>query len=116
MHPTYVWLLKRSQPAGPAISSAVRRSRPRYRGIPAGAAIPTTRGAVIAAVEAQPLALLEYVPGDELTEKNTDDVRLVGTNLGRVHLALRDTRVDGARSLFEICCRAVGRPRHAKPG
>jgi Ser/Thr protein kinase RdoA (MazF antagonist) len=77
-------------------------------GIPAGAAIPTRTGAVTATIadpataSHRPLAVLDYVPGDELSGSDPDDIRLVGTTLGRVHVALRGARVDGIRQLRGI--------------
>ncbi len=93
-------------------------------GIPSGAAVPTRTGALTATVadtattdtattdaatvadtaiaSRRPIALLDYVPGVELSDSDPDDVRLVGKTLGRVHVALRDTRVDGIRGLRGI--------------
>ena len=82
-------------------------------GIPAGAAIPTRAGALTttiadtttadtATASRRPLALLDYVPGDELSDSDPADIRLVGTTLGRVHVALQDARVHGVRRLRGI--------------
>jgi Ser/Thr protein kinase RdoA (MazF antagonist) len=77
-------------------------------GIPAGAAIPTRAGTVTTTIAdtatggRRPLALLDYVPGDELSDSDPADIRLVGTTLGRVHVALRGARVDGVRRLRGI--------------
>jgi homoserine kinase type II len=83
-------------------------ARVQAAGIPSGAAVPTRAGAVTATIadpataSRRPIALLDYVPGDELSDSDLDDVRLVGTTLGRVHVALRDVRVDGIRGLRGI--------------
>ena len=73
-------------------------------GIPAGAAVPTLAGAttVPTAGTERPLALLEYVPGVELSGTDDDDVRYIGTTLGRVHMALRDVQVDRAQPFLRI--------------
>jgi Ser/Thr protein kinase RdoA (MazF antagonist) len=77
-------------------------------GIPSGAAIPTRTRALTANVAEtitashRPLALLDYVPGDELSDNNPDDARLVGETLGRVHVALRDAQVEGITRLRGI--------------
>jgi Ser/Thr protein kinase RdoA (MazF antagonist) len=68
-------------------------------GIPAGAPTPTRSGATVATIEGRALALLTYVPGDELTN---DDTHAVGTTLGRVHLALQDAQVSGVQPFIEI--------------
>jgi Ser/Thr protein kinase RdoA (MazF antagonist) len=83
-------------------------ARVQAAGIPSGAAVPTRAGALTASVadpataSRRPLALLNYVPGDELSDSDPDHVRLVGTTLGRVHVALREARVDGIRRLRGI--------------
>lgn len=68
-------------------------------GIPAGAPVRTRSGTTVATIEGRPIALLEYVVGDELTG---DDAELIGSVLGRVHLALRDARIDGIRTMRAI--------------
>ena len=42
------------------------------------------------------------MPGGELSESNPGDVRLVGETLGRVHVVLRDARVDGITRLRHL--------------
>jgi homoserine kinase type II len=73
--------------AGLAVAAAVQRA-----GIPAGAAVPTVDGAIVADVDGRPLALLEWVPGEPLTDV---DQRQIGTTLARVHNGLTGVGVDG---------------------
>lgn len=83
-------------------------ARVQAAGTPSGAALPTRAGAVTVTVtdpataSRRPIALLDYVPGDGLSDSDPDDIRLVGTTLGRVHVALRGVRVDGIRPLRGI--------------
>jgi hypothetical protein len=68
-------------------------------GVPAGAPVPNRSGGTVATIDGRPIALLGYVAGDELSG---DDAELIGSTLGRVHLALRDVRVDGVRPAHTI--------------
>jgi len=86
------WVAKSALPAdrfrsGLAVAAAVQRA-----GIPAGAAVRTADGAIVADVDGCPLALLECVPGDPLT---IADQRQIGTTLAKVHNVLSGVTVDG---------------------
>jgi Ser/Thr protein kinase RdoA (MazF antagonist) len=58
-------------------------------GVPAGAPVLTRRGELTAWIGDRPIALLEYVPGEGLSSRETDHPR-IGATLGRVHAALTD--------------------------
>jgi homoserine kinase type II len=57
-------------------------------GIPAGAPEPTRAGDLTASVGGHRLGLLAWVPGEPLTGADKGERRLIGSTLGRVHLAL----------------------------
>jgi homoserine kinase type II len=59
-------------------------------GVPSGAPVATLGGDLTAWLGDRPVALLEYVPGNELSARRASDHRLVGATLGRVHAALTD--------------------------
>ncbi|MEU4217256.1 phosphotransferase [Actinoplanes sp. NPDC026623] len=89
------WVAKAVRPdsrrcfaAGLAVAAALEGA-----GIPAGAPEPTRRAEWVADAGGVPLALLTWVPGEELS--GTDDQRLIGATLARVHRALRDVSVPG---------------------
>jgi Ser/Thr protein kinase RdoA (MazF antagonist) len=54
-------------------------------GLVTGRPVPTSRGDLTVPVDGGALALLEYVPGRELTGENEEEQRLIGEALGRVH-------------------------------
>jgi Ser/Thr protein kinase RdoA (MazF antagonist) len=78
----------RSFAAGLAVASALEGS-----GIPAGAPVVTRRGGTVVDVDGVPVALLSWVPGEELSGAQPGDQRLIGATLARVHRALRDVSV-----------------------
>jgi Ser/Thr protein kinase RdoA (MazF antagonist) len=57
-------------------------------GIPAGAAVPTLDGDLVAWVHGRPTALLRYVAGEPLAGTGPDVQRIIGTTLASVHNAL----------------------------
>jgi Ser/Thr protein kinase RdoA (MazF antagonist) len=57
-------------------------------GIPAGAPEPTRAGDLTASAGGHRLGLLAWVPGEPLTGADQGERRLIGSTLGRVHLAL----------------------------
>ncbi len=57
-------------------------------GIPAGAPEPTRTGDLTASAGGCRLGLLAWVPGEPLTGADQGERRLIGSTLGRVHLAL----------------------------
>ncbi|MFD2766483.1 phosphotransferase enzyme family protein [Micromonospora eburnea] len=65
-------------------------------GIPAGAPAATRQGKTFTDVGGIPLALLRRVDGDEMSGGTSDEQRLVGRTLGRVHEALREVSVEDA--------------------
>ncbi|BCJ47406.1 hypothetical protein GCM10010168_17640 [Actinoplanes ianthinogenes] len=75
--------------AGLAVAAALDQA-----GIAAGAPVPTRDGEVVVEVAGIPLALLTWVPGEELTGSEADQ-RLIGATLARVHRALRHVSVPG---------------------
>ena len=82
---------RRAFTAGLTIATALERA-----GIPAGAPMPTRHGDIVVDVDGIPLALLNWVPGDELTGPAPDDQQLLGVTLARVHRALLDVSVPDA--------------------
>jgi len=64
-------------------------------GMPAGAPVRTRHDAITVAIDGRALALLRFVEGAELTGESAEERRLIGTTLGRVHLALAGRRVAG---------------------
>ncbi|GIF72571.1 phosphotransferase enzyme family protein [Asanoa siamensis] len=79
---------RRAFAAGLAVATAVERA-----GIPAGAPVPAREGGVVVDVGGVPLALLTFVPGEELS--GAGDQRLLGATLARTHRALLDVSVPG---------------------
>jgi hypothetical protein len=71
-------------------------------GIPAGAPVPTRDGRLSVTVDGHTLALLGYVPGDELAGVSQRDKRLMGSVLGRVHRALLGAQVPGSVAFYRI--------------
>ena len=65
-------------------------------GIPAGAPLPSIRGATSVAVEGSALALLRFVAGSALDGESVEDRELIGTTLGRIHRALVGHDLPGA--------------------
>jgi Ser/Thr protein kinase RdoA (MazF antagonist) len=74
--------------------------------VPAGAPVPTRDGELVADVDGVPLALLRWVPGDELTGATPDEQRLIGATLARVHRALRDAPAADAERFHWVDPRA----------
>ena len=64
-------------------------------GIPAGAPVRTHGGRASASVAGSALALLRWVHGSELTGRSDAERRMMGSTLGRVHLALAGRVVAG---------------------
>jgi Ser/Thr protein kinase RdoA (MazF antagonist) len=65
-------------------------------GIPAGAPVPTRGGRASTDVAGNALAVLRWVRGSELTGRSETERRMIGSTLGRVHLALAGRAVAGA--------------------
>jgi Ser/Thr protein kinase RdoA (MazF antagonist) len=80
---------RRSFAAGLAVAAALDDA-----GIPAGAPVATRRAESVVDVGGVPVALLTWVPGEELS--GTGDQRLIGATLARVHRALRGVSVPDA--------------------
>jgi Ser/Thr protein kinase RdoA (MazF antagonist) len=77
---------RRSFAGGLAVAAALEAAA----GIPAGAPVPTRDGALVTDVGGIPMALLRWVPGEELTGATPHEQRLIGATLARAHVALRD--------------------------
>jgi homoserine kinase type II len=77
--------------AGLAVASRVDGS-----GIPAGRAEPSLDGRIVVEVGGFPLALLDWVPGEPLPGAGPADQDVIGSTLGRVHLALKGADVPGS--------------------
>lgn len=69
--------------AGLAIATIVETA-----GVRSGAPVPTQDGSMAVAVDGQILALLRFVEGTELTGESIEERVLIGSTLGRLHLAL----------------------------
>jgi homoserine kinase type II len=69
--------------AGLAIATIVEAA-----GVRSGAPILTRDGSMAVAVDGRVLALLRFVDGTELTGESIEERALIGSTLGRVHLAL----------------------------
>ncbi|MET8150961.1 phosphotransferase enzyme family protein [Actinoplanes sp. NPDC049668] len=80
----------RSFAAGLAVASALEGS-----GVPAGAPVVTRQGGTVVDVDGVPVALLSWVPGEELSGADPGDQRLIGVTLARVHRALLGVSVPG---------------------
>ena len=65
-------------------------------GIPAGAPVLTRAGRRSAPVENSVVAVLRWVEGAELTGESVEERRLIGSTLGRAHLALAGLETPGA--------------------
>jgi homoserine kinase type II len=57
-------------------------------GIPAGAPVPASGGAVTVEYDGTAVALLSWVDGNAVEQNTTEDMRLIGDTLARAHLAL----------------------------
>ncbi|MFC7484506.1 phosphotransferase enzyme family protein [Luedemannella flava] len=79
---------RRDFAAGLAVTAALEGS-----GIPAGASVVARDGEHVVAVDGVPVALLTWVPGEELTGGDAAEQRLIGRTLARTHRALRDVSV-----------------------
>lgn len=84
------WVLKAVAPGlgGNLAGGLVVARRLDRAGIPAGAPEPTRTGDLTARVGGRRLGLLAWVPGEPLTGADQGERRLIGSTLGRVHLAL----------------------------
>jgi Ser/Thr protein kinase RdoA (MazF antagonist) len=84
------WVLKAVAPGlgGNLAGGLVVARRLNQAGIPAGAPEPTRTGDLTASVGGHRLGLLAWVPGEPLTGADKGERRLIGSTLGRVHLAL----------------------------
>jgi homoserine kinase type II len=103
------WVAKAVDPAarqsfagGLAVAAALEAAA----GIPAGAPIPTRDGGLVTAVDAIPLALLSWVPGEQLSGVTPDEQRLIGATLAQVHWALRDSPAHDAERFHWVDPRA----------
>jgi Ser/Thr protein kinase RdoA (MazF antagonist) len=83
---------RRSFAAGVAVAATLEAATE----IPTGAPVSTRDGALVTSVDGVPLALLSWVPGEELSGATPDEQRLIGTTLARVHRALRDAPAGDA--------------------
>ncbi|MBR7829468.1 GNAT family N-acetyltransferase [Actinospica sp. MGRD01-02] len=63
-------------------------SRLTEAGIPAGAPVPASDGALTVEYDGTALALLSWVDGDAVEQNTTEGMRLIGNTLARAHLAL----------------------------
>ena len=77
--------------AGLAVATIVEAA-----GIPAGAPVPTSSGALSVVIADQVLALLRFVAGLALEGESVEERELIGTTLGRVHRALAGHDLPGA--------------------
>jgi homoserine kinase type II len=68
-------------------------------GIPSGAPIPACDQRLVVDTEAGPIALLRFVPGVEPPD-NESGLSIIGETLGRVHLILRASLPESARTLY----------------
>ncbi|MBL7259863.1 phosphotransferase enzyme family protein [Paractinoplanes lichenicola] len=82
---------RRSFTSGLAVAAALQ-----HAGVPAGAPMATRQGERVVDVDGTPLALLTWVPGEELTSTDPGDQRLIGAVLARVHRALAGVAVPDA--------------------
>ncbi|HEX8346334.1 MAG TPA: phosphotransferase [Actinoplanes sp.] len=82
---------RRSFTAGLTVAAALDDA-----GIPAGKPVATRLGDVVADVDGIPLALLTWVPGEELSGTDPGDQSLIGVTLARAHRSLRDLSVPSA--------------------
>jgi homoserine kinase type II len=92
------WVAKSVAPHnGPAFASGLAvAALLDASGIPAGAPEPALDGGIVVQVDGVPLALLAWVPGASLPGAGPADQDVIGTTLGRVHLALKGTDVTGS--------------------
>lgn len=77
--------------AGLAIATLVEAS-----GLPTGAPVPTTDGRSCVRIDDSALALLRFVPGEEVTGESVEERVMMGSTLGRAHMALAGHEVAGA--------------------
>ena len=82
---------RRSFAAGLAVAAVLEDT-----GIPAGAPVAARDGEFVVDVDGIPLALLTWVPGDDLSGTDPGDQQLIGVTLARVHRVLLDVSVPGA--------------------
>jgi homoserine kinase type II len=82
-HPTFA--------AGLAVAARVEAA-----GVPAGAPLPTRDGRLAIDVGPLALAVLTYVPGEELAMGGAGHQELIGSTLGRVHASLAGDAPPGA--------------------
>lgn len=94
---------RRSFTGGLRVAATVAASS----GVPTGAPVPTRDGALVANVDSIPLALLSWVPGEELTGATPDEQRLIGATLARVHGPLRGAPAAGAERFHWVDPRAA---------
>ncbi|MEV0713135.1 phosphotransferase [Asanoa sp. NPDC050611] len=85
---TVVPASRRSFAAGLTIAAALDNA-----GIPAGAPLATRHGDHVVDVDGIPLALLTWVPGEELSGSDPGHQQLIGTTLAGVHRTLLDVSV-----------------------
>lgn len=82
---------RRSFAAGLTVAAALEDA-----GIPAGAPLATRHGDLVVDVAGIPLALLTWVPGEELSGTDPGDQQLIGATLARVHRTLLGVSVPDA--------------------
>ncbi len=75
--------------AGLAVAARLERA-----GVPAGAAVPTAGGQLVADVDGTAVGLLTWVGGDPLTGADDSQQDLIGRTLGRVHHLLTGVDAD----------------------
>jgi Ser/Thr protein kinase RdoA (MazF antagonist) len=75
--------------AGLAVAARLERA-----GVPAGAAVPTAGGHLVADVDGMAVGLLTWVGGDPLTGAGDGEQDLIGRTLGRVHHLLTGVAAD----------------------
>jgi Ser/Thr protein kinase RdoA (MazF antagonist) len=86
----------RSFAAGLAVAARIDEA-----GIPSGAPMPTSDGPLTAEVDGVPLALLAHVPGEPLGDSPADQA-VLGSTLGKTHLALKEVDVAGTEAFHWI--------------
>ncbi len=92
------WVAKAVVPGSrrPFLAGLTIASHVESAGVPAGAPVTTRQGEIVADVDGIPLALLDWVDGEEMSGRTADDQRFIGRTLGQVHEVLQDVSVDDA--------------------
>jgi len=89
------WVAKAVVPAsrGSFAAGLVVAAALEATGIPAGTPVATRHGEFVVDVDGVPVALLTWVPGEELSGTDPGEQRLIGVTLARVHRALLDVPI-----------------------